>query len=71
MKVFVAVDGEEGLVLGAYSTKEKAQAAADEWAAGSVERQGWHLHDGSWCRYVGWGGDDWLALRVTECEVDA
>lgn len=70
MIVFVAA--EEAQVLGVYSTKERAQAACDEWSKGAVDRGNWHRYDGAWQREVlHVKGENWLTQRVTEAEVDA
>lgn len=69
MTVFVATD--ETSVLGVYSTKEKAQAAADEWSQAAIEKRGWHRYDGAWQQSYRLSDSGWLVLRVTEAEIDA
>lgn len=66
--VFVAA--QESMIVGVYSTKELAQAAADEWAREAVEGCAWHRYDGAWRRRVRFDDSDWLELVVTESVVD-
>lgn len=69
MTVFVAA--QETMVIGVFSTKEKAQAAADEWSADAVEKLRWHRYDGAWQRYIKYADSDQMVLLVSEHEVDA
>lgn len=67
--VFVAA--QESMVLGVYTTKEKAQARCDEWAEGAEKRYPWQRYDGAWRSYFQFEGENQLTLIVTEMEVDA
>ena len=67
--VFVAA--EEAKVLGVYSTREKAQAACNEWSKGAVDWGNWCRFDGAWQREVLYvKGENWLLQRVTEDTID-
>lgn len=68
--VFVAQ--EERMVIGVYSTKEKAIAACEEWAGDDATYQSprWQRYDGKWERQHKRPDSDWLMLYITECEVD-
>lgn len=66
--VFVAA--EERMVVGVYSTKEKAQAACEEWAEPAEWGCNWRRYDGKWERTFKRDDSDWLTLFVTEAEVD-
>lgn len=65
--VFVVNDGQH--VLGVYGTKEKAQVRGLAWVEAGEVRE-WYRYDGAWqCHYRLAPDENWLTLRVTECEV--
>lgn len=69
MKVYVAVW--EHLVLGVYSSFEKAKARCDEWISMNHEATPWMRQDGAWQRSVREEGvTSWERERITECEVE-
>lgn len=67
--VFVVDDGQQ--VLGAYETKEQAQARAVEYVKSEKSRvREWYRYDGAWQFHYKLSDDEnWLTMRVTECEV--
>ncbi len=69
--VFVVDDGQQ--VLGAYATKERAQTEAVKYAHSEYgEMREWHRYDGAWqFHYKFLKDENWLTMRVTECEVES
>lgn len=70
MSVFAAQ--EEAMLIGVYSTKEKAIAACETWAGDDAiyQETRWRRYDGKWERMYKRSDSNWLMLYVTEAEID-